>query len=65
MSDSKGGVEEERDAEKDTKDSDGEKQLEGGDEEKAVGGGAGESFVFPLLPYCMTKESLTVIIMVG
>lgn len=29
MSDSKGGEEEERDAEKDKKDSDGEKQLEG------------------------------------
>lgn len=33
--------------------------------EKPVCGGAGESFVFPLLPYCMTQENLTVIIMEG
>lgn len=38
-----------------------------GDEgkEKVVCGGADESFVFPHLPYCMTQENLTVIIMEG
>lgn len=45
-----------------------EKRSLRGDEEKektVCGGEAGESFVFPLLPYCMTQENLTVIIMEG
>ena len=65
----KGGEEEERDAEKDKKDSDGEKQLAGGSarggRRRVVVGGLANHLFFPLLPYCMTQENLTVIIMEG
>lgn len=37
----------------------------GGKRRVVVGGGLANHLFFPLLPYCMTQENLTVIIMEG
>lgn len=69
MSDSRGGVGgKNRGMQRKRKRNQTEKCSLRGGEEKEKGfsrGWAGEWFVFPLLPLCMTQENLTVIIMEG